>query len=74
MKLLSCVRSFAIQWTVAYQTPPSMENSRQEYWSGLPFPPPVGLSDPGMELGSPSLQVDALTSKPPGNPKGKRIS
>ena len=38
VKLLSCVRFFATPWTIAYQAPPSMEFSRQEYWSGLPFP------------------------------------
>ena len=38
VKLLSCVRLFAAPWTVAYEVPPSMEFSRQEYWSGLPFP------------------------------------
>ena len=41
VKLLSCVQLFAIPWTVAYQAPSSMEFSRQEYWSGLPFPSPV---------------------------------
>ena len=40
VKLLSCVRLFEILWTVAYQAPLSMEFSRQEYWSGLPFPSP----------------------------------
>ena len=40
VKLLSCVRLFATPWTVAYQAPPSMGFSRQEYWSGLPFPSP----------------------------------
>ena len=40
MKSLSCVQLFANPWTVAYQAPPSMEFSRQEYWSGLPFPSP----------------------------------
>ena len=40
--------------------------SRQEYWSGLPFPPPGDLSDPGIQPGSPALEVDALTSEPPG--------
>ena len=44
MKLLSFVRLFAIPWTIAYQAPPSMEFSRQEYWSGLPFPPPISES------------------------------
>ena len=42
--------------------------SRQEYWSGLPFPSPGNLPDPGIEPGSPSLQADALTSEPPGKP------
>ena len=45
-----------------------MEFSRQGYWSGLPFPSPGDLSDPGIEPGSPALQVDALLSEPPGNP------
>ena len=40
VKLLSCVRLFAAPWTVAHHAPPSMEFSRQEYWSGLPFPSP----------------------------------
>ena len=43
MKSLSRVRLFATPWTVAYQPPPSMGFSRQEYWSGLPFPSPGGL-------------------------------
>ena len=42
--------------------------SRQEYWSGLPFPSPGDLPDPGMEPGSPTLQADPLTSDPPGKP------
>ena len=41
VKLLSHVRLFATPWTVAYQAPPSVGFSRQEYWSGLPFPPPL---------------------------------
>ena len=45
-----------------------MEFSRQEYWSGLPFPSPGDLPDPGIEPGSPSLRVDALASEPPGKP------
>ena len=45
-----------------------MEFSRQEYWSGLPFPSPGDLLDPGIEPGSPALQADALPSEPPGNP------
>ena len=43
-----------------------MEFSRQEYWSGLPFPSPGDLPDPGIEPGSPALQADALLSEPPG--------
>ena len=53
-------------WTVAYQASPSMGFSRQEYWSGLPFPSTGDLPDPGMEPGSPALEADALTSEPPG--------
>ena len=55
-------------WTVAYQVPPSIGFSRQECWSGLPFPSPGGLPDPGIEPGSPTLQADALLSEPPGKP------
>ena len=47
VKLLSHVRLFAIPWTVAYQAPPSMEFSRQEYWSEFPFPSPGDLPSPG---------------------------
>ena len=53
-------------WTVARQAPPSMGFSRQERSSGLPFPSPGDLPDPGMEPRSPTLQADALTSAPPG--------
>ena len=52
-------------WTVAYQAPPPMGFSRQEYCSGLPFPSPGDLPDPGIELRSPALQADALLSEPP---------
>ena len=55
VKSFSCVRLFATPWTVAYQPPLSMGFSRQEYWSGLPFPSPGGLPDPGIEPGSPAL-------------------
>ena len=51
-------------WTVAHQGPLSMEFSRQEYWSGLPFPSPGDLPDPGIEPRSPALQVDSLPSEP----------
>ena len=66
MKLLSRVRLFATLWTVAHQAPLSMGFSRQEYWSGLPFPSPGDLPNPGIEPGSPTLEADALTSEPPG--------
>ena len=61
------VRLFATPWTVAYHAPPSMGFSSQECWSGLPFPSPGDLPDPGIEPGSPTLQADALPSEPPGN-------
>ena len=54
--------------TVAYKAPLSMEFSRQEYWSGLPFPFPGDLPDPGIEPRSPALQADALLSEPPERP------
>ena len=53
-------------WTVAHQAPPSMGFSRKEYWSGLPFPSPGDLSNPGSKPRSPALLADALTSEPPG--------
>ena len=63
---LSPIQLFATPWTVAYQAPLSMEFSRQEYWSGLPFPSPWDLPDPGIEPRSPALQADTLPSEPPG--------
>ena len=72
VKLLSCVR-LCDPWTVAYQTPPSMEFSRQEYWSGLPFPSPGDLSDPGIKPRSPTLQAGALQSEPLGKPELRAI-
>ena len=66
MKSLSRVQLFATPWTVAYQAAPSMGYSRQEYWSGVPFPSPGDLPDPGIEPGSRALEADALTSEPPG--------
>ena len=55
--------------SVAHQTPPSMEFSRQEYWGGLPFPSPGNLLNLGIEPGSPALQADTSPSEPPGNPE-----
>ena len=69
MKSLSRVRLFVTTWTVAYQAPLSMGFSRQEYWSGLPFPSPGVLYNSGIEPRSPTLQADALSSKPPGKPQ-----
>ena len=64
---VSRVRLFATPWTVAGQAPLSMGFSRQEYWSGLPFPSPGDLPNPGTEPWSPAWQADALSSEPPGN-------
>ena len=66
---LSCVWFFATPWTIAHQASLSMGFSRQESWSGLPFPSPVDLPDPRIEPGSPALQADALSSEPPGKQK-----
>ena len=63
VKSLSRVLLFATVWTVAYHDSPSVGFSRQEYWSGLPFPSPGDLPNPGIEPGSPALQAD----KPPGH-------
>ena len=68
VKWLSRVWLFVTPWTIAYQAPPSIRFSRQEYWSGLPFPSPGDLPDPGIEPQSPAFQADALTSEPPGKP------
>ena len=65
------VRFFATLWTVAYQVPLSKGFSRQVYWSGLPCPPPVYLSDSGIKPASPvspTLQADSLSTEPPGKP------
>ena len=70
--VLSCVRLFAIPWTVAHQTPLSMGFSRQEYWNWMTFPPPGPLPDTGFEpvpLASPALISGFFTTEPPGKPK-----
>ena len=59
-------------WTVAHPAPPPMDFSRQEYWSGLPFPSPGDLPNPGIEPRSPALRADALTSEPPGKQRKLR--
>ena len=68
VKSLSHVRLFVTPWTVAYQAPPFMGFSRQEHWSGLPFPSPGDLPDPGIEPRSSALQTGALPSELPGKP------
>ena len=64
----SRVRLFATPWTVVRQAPLSMAFSRQEYWSGLPFPSPGHLPHPGIKHGSLALQACSLPSEPPGKP------
>ena len=68
VKSLSRVRLFATPWTVAHEAPPSMGFSKQEYWSGLLFPSPGDLPNPGTEAGSPTLQVDSLPLNHRGSP------
>ena len=62
----SVIPLFATPWTIAHQGPLSMKFFGLEYWSGLPFPSPEDLPDPGMKPRSPALQADALPSEPPG--------
>ena len=57
---------------IAYQPPLSMRFSRQGYWSGLPFPSPGDLPDPGIIAGSPALQAESLPSEPPGAALGRQ--
>ena len=65
VKSLSRVWLFVTPWTIAYKAPLSMEFSRQEYWSGLPFPSPGDLPNSGIEPGSPVLQAYTLPWEPP---------
>ena len=69
VKSLSHVWLFAIPWTVVNQASLSMGFSRQENWSGLPFPFSGDLPDPGIKPRSPALQADTLPSEPPGKPQ-----
>ena len=62
----SCLTLATSPWTVACQAPLSMGFSRQEYWSGSPFPSPGDLPDPGIELTSSALQADTLSAEPTG--------
>ena len=63
--------SFATAWTVALQAPLSMGFPRQEYWSGLPFPPLKDLLDPWTEPESLAMAGGFFTTEPPGKPTGK---
>ena len=74
VKSLSRVQLFVTPWIVAYQAPPSMGFSKQEYWSGFPFPSPGDLPKPGIEPGCPVLQADALPSEPPGKSPSPQFS
>ena len=65
--------TFVAPWTVAHKTPFSIGFPRQDYWSGLPFPPPGDLADPGIEPESLALQVDSLSFEPPGKPMKEYI-
>ena len=69
------VVSFVTPWTVVRQGSLPMEFSRQEHWSGLPFPPPGDLSNPGIKpasLASPALAGELFTTEPPGKPVTER--
>ena len=68
VKSLSCVQLFATPWAVAYQATPFTGFSRQEYWSGLPFPSPGDLLNPGIEHRSPALQAGSLLVGYQGSP------
>ena len=71
MEVLVAQSLFMTPWALAYQAPLSMEFSRPEYWSGLPFPPPGDFPTLGIEPGSPAVQADSLQSEPPGKPRHK---
>ena len=62
---LSPVQLFAARWTVALQAPLSLGFSRQEYWCGLPYPPPGDLPDPGIEPGASCIAGRFFTTQPP---------
>ena len=70
----SCVQLFVTPRTVAHHAPLSIEFSRQEYWSGLPCPPPGDLSNPGIKLTSPTLQVGSLPLSHQGSPSIREVS
>ena len=65
---LSHVQLLVALWTVARQAPRPVGFSKQEYWSGLPFPPPGDLPNPGIKAASPALAGRFFTAEPPGKP------
>ena len=67
-EVIQSVRLFVTLCTVAYQVPSSMGFSRQEYWSGLSFPSPEDLPNPGIKPRSPALQAESLPTELPGEP------
>ena len=67
--VLNCVPLFETPWTVMLQAPLSIGFPRQEYWSGLPFPPPGDLPNPGIEPSSLALQMISLLAEPQGKPQ-----
>ena len=73
-QVLVLVWVFATLWIVALQASLSMGFFRQKYWSGLPFPSPGNLSNPGIEPGYPALQADSLPLNPPGNKLDEKYS
>ena len=70
---LSRAQPFVTLRTIAHKTPQFIEFFRQEYWSGLSFPSPGDLPDPGIEPTSPALQADFLPTEPPGNRNRNRV-
>ena len=71
--LVAQSRLFVAPWSIAHKAPLSIDFSRQDYWSGLPFPSLGDLSNSGIELRSPTLEVDFLSSEPPGKPHAATI-
>ena len=72
MKIWQYTNDSVTPWTVAHEAPLSMGLPRQEYWSGLSFPSPGDLPDPGIETASPALQADSLLLSHQGNPKKRK--
>ena len=70
----SCLTLFATSWTIARWSPLSMEFSRQKHWSGLSFPSPEDLANPGIKPRSPSFQADSFLSEPSGKPLKKQTN